>query len=158
MILASSSLQVTGKAFGLFTKGTLGINSRRCILCSSNSLGILFGFRKVNGDIQLAVGGIRHPFLVFFYPIAANIVGILGKIIEKVGSFPGILLIKCPETVGNPRGSGGQKSHNAGIKKIPVSNRIIRQKAARGSIVQKGGEQLLERVVSRYHFACVIAL
>ena len=55
----------------------LGIAALRRVSCCRDRLGILLGLGEIDGDVQLAVLGLRLPSSVSGDPVSADIIRIL---------------------------------------------------------------------------------
>ena len=85
MILAGGVVHAACIAFVLGAELALGVGALGSQFGSGNGLGVFFGLREVDGDIQIAVGGLGDPFQVAFDAVAADIIGVLTEFIEPVG-------------------------------------------------------------------------
>ena len=91
---------------------TFGISALSGCLGGSDRAWIFLRLGEINGDIQIAIFCLRHPFDVLTDTVPPDIIGILAQLIEIVcGLLWRFLLINCPELLHDLTGSRHQAVH-----------------------------------------------
>ena len=81
-----------------------------------DGFGVLFRLAQVDGDDEVAVRRCRRPFHVLCDAVAADVVGVLGKLIIPVRSRLGRLGIEGGEFRPHRMGAGRQDAHELRIQ------------------------------------------
>ena len=123
-------------AFVLHAELALGICALLRISGSSDGLGVLLRLGQVNGDIQIAVFGMRHPFLIPADTVTADVVRILAEFVKVICRLLRGICIMRTECADDLAGAGHQGTHNLRIEQIPVHYAVILQKSVVRRIVQ----------------------
>ena len=121
----------------------LGIAGLGGQLCRGDGLGVLFGLTEVDGHVQIAVLGGRLPAHVLLDAVAADVVGILRKIVVPVGGSLRAGSIHLSKGLVHFPGQRSQDAHEFGIKQVPAGNVIVADIPAH-SVLQKTIQDLLQ--------------
>ena len=85
-VVASGRLgYASGVALGFPAQKALGIGGAFHISGGGDCFRILFRLGQVDGDIHWTVGRLCRPFFIFFYPVRADVIGILAEPVEIIG-------------------------------------------------------------------------
>ena len=125
-------------ALVLHAELALGVGALGGQLGGGNGLGILFGLREVDGDIQIAVGGLGDPLHVPLDAVAADVIGILAEFIEPVGGGLGALFLVPLLKVGADNGGArGQHTHQLGVKQVAGGGIVLAHAPGHGIVHQR---------------------
>ena len=116
VVLPCGMVHTSGIAFVFHTQLAFGIAALFGVLGGRNRLGILFRLGKVDGDIQIAVGGRGYPFLILADTVSAYIIRILAEFVKIFGSSFRRDCIAFPEFTDNLTGAGHKDTHDLRIK------------------------------------------
>ena len=142
--LAGREVDTPGVADVFLAQHAGGVTTLGLQTLQRNGLGVFFGLGQVDGDFQLAVGGIGVPLDILGDLLRADIVGHHAQVIEPVGSRLGALfVIQFPELFADLALARHQGTHQAGLKVDAVLVHAAVQQALPGSqfdhLVQQGG-------------------
>ena len=136
VILSCGMVHAARIALVLHAELALGICALLCVPGSGDGLGILLRLGKVDGDVQIAIFGMRHPFLIPADAVTADVVRVLAEFIKIIGRFLRGVGIMCAESADDLAGAGHQGTHDLRIEQIPVHHAVVLQKSVLRRIVQ----------------------
>ena len=136
VVLSGGMVYPARIALVLHAQLTLGIRALLRVSCRRDGLGILLRLGQVDGDVQIAVFGMRHPFLVAADAVTADVVRVLAEFIKIFGRLLRRIGIMRAESADDLAGTGNQRAHDLRIKKIPVYHAVILQKPVVRRIIQ----------------------
>ena len=138
VVLAGGVVHAACIALVLSAELALGIGALRGQLCGGNGLGVLLRLGEVDGDVQIAVGGLGDPFQIPLDAVAADIIGILTELIEPVGSglraFVFVALLKIGA---HDAGTRSQHTHEFGVEQIAGGGIVLAHAAGCGVVHQR---------------------
>ena len=138
VVLAGGMVHPACIALVLHAELALGVGALGGQLGGGNGLGVLFGLREVDGDVQIAVGGLGDPLHVPLDAVAADVIGVLAEFIEPVGGGLGALFLVPLLKVGaDNRGARGQHAHQLGVKQIAGGGIVLTHAPGHGIVHQR---------------------
>ena len=142
--LPRREVDAPGVADVLLAKHAGGVASLGLQALQRDGLGVFFGLRQVDGDLQLTVGGGGVPLDVFGNLRGADVVRIDAELIEPVGRGLGAALeVELVELFADLALAGHQRAHEAGLEVDAVLVHRAVQQPLLGSqldhFVQQGG-------------------
>ena len=138
VILAGGVVHAACIAFVLGAELALGVGALGSQFGGGNGLGVFFGLREVDGDIQIAVGGLGDPLHVPLDAVAADVIGILAEFIEPVGGGLGALFLVPLLKVGADNGGArGQHAHQLGVKQVTGGGIVLAHAPGHGIVHQR---------------------
>ena len=144
VVLPGGMVQIPRVPFIFPAQQAFGISTLLCQLSRRNGFGIFFRFGEIDGDINLPIRTLHHPFHIFTNPVSADIIRILAELIEIIGSFLRALLVKFLESGNHLAGSRQKAVHQPCIQKIPFNHRVPDEFVLTG-VIQQSFQRLLKR-------------
>ena len=136
MVLPCGRIDPSGIAHVLIAQKTLRVARLLRKLCGSDSLGVLLGLREVYSNVKVSVLGSSYPAHILLYAVTADIVGVLGELVEIVRCLFGAFLIAGRKLTLHLGRSRCEQSHELCVKKVTVNARVLAD-AFLHSIVKK---------------------
>ena len=138
VVFAGGMIHPACIALVLHAELALGVSALGGQLGGGNGLGVLFRLREVDGDIQIAVGGLGDPLHVPLDAVAADVIGILAEFIEPVGGGLGALAFVPLLKVGADNGGArGQHAHQLGVKQVAGGGIVLAHAPGHGIVHQR---------------------
>ena len=138
VILAGGVVHAACIAFVLGAELALGVGALGSQFGGGNGLGVFFGLREVDGDIQIAVGGLGDPFQVALDAVAADIIGVLTEFIEPVGGgLRAFAFVAFLEIGAHDAGPRGQYAHELCVEQVAGGGVVLAHTAGNGIIYQR---------------------
>ena len=136
VVLPGGVIEPACIAFILAAEGTAGIAALRGRLCRGDGPRVLFRLGKIDGDVQLPVGGGSLPFDIPRDAVPPDVVGIHREAIEPVGGGLRGGSVQRPEFGNDLRRAGCQPPHQFGIEKLSFGLTLL-DEVMRCRIVRK---------------------
>ena len=137
VILAGGVVHPARVALVLHAELALGVGALGGQLGCCNGLGVFFGLGEINGDIQIAVGGLGHPLEVPLDAVAADVVRILAELVEPVGGgLRALIFVPLLKVGADDAGPGGEHTHEFGVKQV-AGRGVVRADTAGDGVVQQ---------------------
>ena len=136
VVLPGGVIEPARIAFILAAEGAAGIAALRGRLCRGDGPRVLFRLGKIDGDVQLPVGGGGLPFDIPRDAVPADVVGIHREAIEPVGGGLRGGLVPRPEFGNDLRRAGRQPPHQFGIEKLSFGLTLL-DEVMRRRIIRK---------------------
>ena len=118
--------------------------------------GILLRLGQVDGDVDGAVLGVRHPFLILRDTVPADIVGRLAEGVVIVGGVLGRYLVLLPEAQLHLGGKRRQNAHDLRVKEVLRRDRVILQDLMLHRVIQHIVQDLVHRAFPRRRLLLLI--
>ena len=132
--LAGREVDAPGVADVFLAQHTGGVAALGLQTLQRNGLGVFFGLGQIDGDFQLAVGGLGVPLDVLGDLRGADIVGHHAQVIEPIGGSLGTLfVVKLFKLFADLALARHQRTHQAGFKVDAVLIHAAVQKSLLGS-------------------------
>ena len=137
VILTGGGVDSARISFIFTAQKAFRITALRKRFCRRDGFRVLFGLRKVDGDVNLAVFAFGLPFHILFNAIVADIIGCFGKGIIIIGRLFGAFFVKRIKLFDHRTRERRERAHELCVEKIAVHDRIVFQKPVLCRLVAK---------------------
>ena len=125
-------------ALVLHAELALGVGALGGQLSGGNGFGVFFRLGKVDGDIQIAVGGLGDPLQIPLDAVAADVIGVLTELVEPVGRRFGTFgLVPLLKVGADDGGARGQHAHELGVEEVAGGGVVLAHAAGHRIVHQR---------------------